>query len=99
MNDNLLGLSPRYDYSQASALLRIFNSNVKAVLLYVYKYTEDTKKNTDLHQQMPAQNTTPEVDRQGTQHYNLEIDQATTYRKLNKEEKMEVIGHTLRTPP
>ena len=28
------------------------------------KYTEDTKTNTDLHQQMPAQNTTPEVDRQ-----------------------------------
>ena len=38
--------------------LRIFNSNVKAVLLYeigdMAKYTEDTKKNTDLHQQMPA---------------------------------------------
>ena len=27
-------------------------------------YTEDTKENTDLHQQMPAHNTTPEVDRQ-----------------------------------
>ena len=27
-------------------------------------YTEDTKENIDLHQQMPAQNTTPEVDRQ-----------------------------------
>ena len=27
-------------------------------------YTEDTKENTDLHQQMPVQNTTPEVDRQ-----------------------------------
>ena len=54
------------------------------------KYTEDTKKNTDLHQQMPAQNPTPEVDRQGIQHYTLEMDQATTHRKLNKEEKMEV---------
>ena len=28
------------------------------------RYTEDTKKNTDLHQQMPVQNPTPEVDRQ-----------------------------------
>ena len=27
------------------------------------KYTEDTKMNTDLLQQMPAQNPTPEVDR------------------------------------
>ena len=54
------------------------------------KYTEDTNKNTDLHQQMPAQNLTPEVDRQGMQHYTLENDQETTHRKLNKEEKMEV---------
>ena len=38
--------------------LRIFNSNIRAVLLYGSetnaKYTEDTNKNTDLHQQMPA---------------------------------------------
>ena len=54
------------------------------------KNTEDTKKNTDLHQQMSAQNTTPEVDRQGTQHYILENNQTTTHRKGNKEEKMEV---------
>ena len=54
------------------------------------KYTEDTKKNTDLHQQKPAQNPTPEVDRQDIQHYILDNDQATTHRKLNKEEKMEV---------
>ena len=39
---------------------------------------------------MPAQNPIPEVDRQGTQHYILENDQATTHNKLNKEEKMEV---------
>ena len=45
------------------------------------KYTEDTKKNTDLHQQMSAQNLTPEVDKQGIQHYTLENDQATTHRK------------------
>ena len=44
-------------------------------------YTEDTKENTDLHQQMPAQNTTPDVDSQGTQHYTLENYQATTHRK------------------
>ena len=50
------------------------------------KYTENPKTNTDLHQQMPAQNPAPEVDRQGTQHYILENDQA----KLNKEEKTEV---------
>ena len=54
------------------------------------KYTEDTKKNTDLHQQMPMQNPTPAVIRQGTQHYTLGMDQTTTSRKLNKEEKMEV---------
>ena len=30
---------------------------------------------------MPAQNPTPEVNRQGTQHYTLENDQATTHRK------------------
>ena len=38
------------------------------------EYTEDTKKNTDLHQQMPAQNLTPEVDRQYIQQYTLEND-------------------------
>ncbi|KAK2178845.1 hypothetical protein NP493_527g05028 [Ridgeia piscesae] len=54
------------------------------------KYTEDTKQNTDLHQQIPAKNLTPEVDRQCIQHYTLENDQATTHRKCNKEEKMEV---------
>jgi len=59
---------------------------------------QDTKKNTDLHQQMPAQNPTPEVDRQGTQHYTLENYQATTHRKLNKDEKKEVDrAHTLET--
>ena len=56
------------------------------------KYTEDTNMNTDFHQQMLAHNPTPEVDRQGMQRYTLknENDQATTHRKLNKEEKMEV---------
>ena len=44
------------------------------------KYTEDTKNNIDLHQQMPAQNLTPSVDRKGFQHYTLEHDQATTHR-------------------
>ena len=44
-------------------------------------HTEDTKENTDLHQQMPAQNTTLEVDRQGTEHHTLENNQATTHRK------------------
>ena len=49
------------------------------------KYTENTKKNTDLHQQMPAQNPTPEVVRQSIQQYTLENDQATTHthRKFN----------------
>ena len=45
------------------------------------KYTEDTKKNTDLHQQKPAKNPTPEVDRQDIQHCTMENDQATTHRK------------------
>ena len=45
------------------------------------KYIEDTKKNTDLHQQMPGENPTPEVDRQGIQHYTLENDQANTHRQ------------------
>ena len=39
---------------------------------------------------MPAQNPTPEVDRQATEHYTLENDQTTTHRTWNKEEKMEV---------
>ena len=45
------------------------------------KYTEDTNENTDLHLQISAPNNTPEVDRQGTQHYTLENDQATTHKK------------------
>ena len=45
------------------------------------KYIEDTKKNTDLHQQMPEQNLTPEVDRQGIQHYTLEMEQTITHNK------------------
>ena len=40
------------------------------------KYTDNTKKNTDVHQQMPAQNLTPEVDRQGIQRYTPVNDQA-----------------------
>ena len=44
-------------------------------------YTEYTKTNTDLHQQMSAQNPSPEVDRQGIQHKTLENDQVTTHRK------------------
>ena len=44
------------------------------------KYTEDSKKNTDLHQQIHAQNLTSEMVRQGAQHDTLE--------KLNKEDKM-----------
>ena len=39
---------------------------------------------------MPAQDLTPEVDRQGIQHYTLEMDQTRTHRKLNKEEKMDM---------
>ena len=45
------------------------------------KYTDEINKNTDIHQQMHVQNLTPEVDRQGTQHYTLENDQATAHRK------------------
>ena len=45
------------------------------------KYTEDTDTNTDIHQQMPAQNLTPQVVRQGSQHYTLEMDQTITHRK------------------
>ena len=39
------------------------------------------KKNTDLHQGIPAQNPTPEVVTQGIQHYTLEMDQTITHRK------------------
>ena len=48
------------------------------------KYTEETKTNTDLHQQMPAQNLTPEVGKQGIQHYTLENDEATTHKKMKQ---------------
>ena len=54
------------------------------------KCKEHTKKNTDLHQQMPVQNVTPEVDRQVIQQYTVEKDQATTHGTWNKEEKIEV---------
>ena len=45
------------------------------------KYAEDTKNNTDVHQQIAAQNPTPEVVRQGIQYYTLEMDQTSTHRK------------------
>ena len=51
---------------------------------------EYTKKTTKTHQQISAQNLTPEVVRQGTQRYTLEMDQITTHVKLNKEGKMEL---------
>ena len=53
-------------------------------------YTENTKKNTDLHQQMPAQNPTPKIVRQDIQQYAMGKDQTTASRKQNEEEKMEV---------
>ena len=79
--------------------LRIFNSNVKSVLFYgSVNYTRKTKKNTDLHQQMPAQNLTHKMVRQGIQLYATGKDQTTVSRKRNKEEKMEVdITHTEET--
>ena len=46
----------------------------------IVKYTEDTIKNTDLHQQMPATNFTSEVDKQSIQYHTLENDQATTHK-------------------
>ena len=46
-----------------------------------------TKKNTEFLRRILS---TPEVVRQGNQHYTLEMDQATSHRKLNKEEKMEM---------
>ena len=49
--------------------------------LFYSMYTKDTKKNTDIHRQMHAQNLTPEVDRQGVQHYTLELDKTNTLRK------------------
>ena len=42
------------------------------------KYTEDTKKNTDIHQEIHVQTPTPEVVRHGNQHYTLEMDQTTS---------------------
>jgi len=53
------------------------------------QYAENTKQNTNLRQQMSAQNLIPEVVRQGTQQYILGMVQTTTNRKRNKEEKME----------
>ena len=53
-------------------------------------YTKNTKKNTDLHQQMPAQNLKPKMVRQDIRNYAVGKDQTTASRKLNKEEKMEV---------
>ena len=50
----------------------------------------DTKKNTDIHQQIPAQNLIPQVVRQGTKQYTLGMDQTTTNRKSNEEEKVQV---------
>ena len=70
------------------------------------KYTKDTKKNTYLHQQMPVQNITPEVVRQCIQYYTFEMDQISTHRKCNKEEKMaedrthiQVTSRNHRPPP
>ena len=61
------------------------------------KFTENTRIQTFINI-MPAQNLTPEVVRQGNQYYTLEMDQTTTDRKLNKEEKMEVVRtHTQET--
>ena len=79
--------------------LRIFNSNVKSVLFYgSVNYTRKTKKNTYLHQQMPAQNLTHKIVRQGIQRYATGKYQTTVGRKRNKEEKMEVdITHTEET--
>jgi len=39
----------------------------------------------DIHQQMPVQNLTPEVGRQGNQHDTVEMDQTATHRNYNKE--------------
>ena len=36
--------------------------------------------NTDINEQMLAQNPTPEVVRQGNQYYTMEIDQTTIHR-------------------
>ena len=60
---------------------RIQKARVAFIMLSgdMANHTEDTKENTDLHQQMPAQNTTLEVDRQGTEHHTLENNQATTH--------------------
>ena len=63
------------------------------------KYTEDTKENTDLHQQMLAQNPTPGVDRQDTQRYTLENDQPILIENGIKKKKFRWIGHKLRKPP
>ena len=47
-------------------------------------------KNTDLHQQMPGQNLTPKMVRQGIQHYAVGKDRTIASKKLNKGQKMEV---------
>ena len=53
-------------------------------------YAENTKKNTDLRQQMSAQNVTHKMVRQGIQNYAVGKEQTTDSRKRNEEEKMEV---------
>ena len=54
------------------------------------KYAKDTKKNTDLRQQMPVQDLTHEVVRQDTQHYTLGWTKIINKRNANKDEKMEM---------
>ena len=51
------------------------------------KYAKDTKY-TELRQQMPVQDFTPEVDRQNNQNNTLGMDETTDNRNSNKDEKM-----------
>ena len=61
-------------------------------------YTENTKKNTDVHQQMPAQNLTHKMVREDTQHKLWERTKQLPIENEIKKRKCRWMGHTLRKP-
>ena len=63
------------------------------------KYIEDTKKNTDLHLQMPAQNPTPEVDSKVSTTTLWKMTKQLPIENEIKKRKWRWIGHRLRKPP
>ena len=52
------------------------------------KHAENTYQNTNLYQEMPAQNSTHDMARLGTDHYTLGTNQTITNNKGNIEENL-----------